>query len=167
MIQLIRINYKINCSTYVLTSITSSTPSVPQEVYQQYHYHDECYCPNDDPGNKTCICTWNRRIQNIERTYKFMSHLQTKMWKKRNRKLRVVILDCDQWSEINSLHGFSNEILSGIPSECQTFWIKIRPDVLLGLIWVQTVCKCYQHSTKVALVGKRADCKVLQFLDFT
>ena len=39
--------------------------------------------------------------------------------------------------------------LSGIPSECQTVWIQIRPDVLLGLIWVQTVLG-YQHMTKFA-----------------
>ena len=29
--------------------------------------------------------------------------------------------------------------ISGIPSECQTVWIQIRPYVLSGLIWVQTV----------------------------
>ena len=27
------------------------------------------------------------------------------------------------------------------PSECKKVWIQIRPDVLSGLIWVQTVCK--------------------------
>ena len=37
--------------------------------------------------------------------------------------------------------------LSGIPSECQTDWIQIRPDILPGLIWVQTVCKSYQQAT--------------------
>ena len=42
-------------------------------------------------------------------------------------------------------------ILAGIPSECQAFWIQIRPDVLSGLIWVLTVCKGYQQMT---LVGK-------------
>ena len=31
-------------------------------------------------------------------------------------------------------------ILSGTLSECQTVWIQIRPDRMLGLIWVQTVC---------------------------
>ena len=44
---------------------------------------------------------------------------------------------------------FSNN-LSVIPSECQTFWIQIGPDVLLGLIWVQTVSKGYQQTTKFA-----------------
>ena len=44
--------------------------------------------------------------------------------------------------------------LSGIPSECQTVGIQIRPDVLSGLIWVQTVCKGYQKTTKSPLVGK-------------
>ena len=34
-----------------------------------------------------------------------------------------------------------------MPSECQTIWIQIRPDILLGLIWVQTVCKGYQQMT--------------------
>ena len=38
------------------------------------------------------------------------------------------------------------KILSGIPSECETAWIQIRPDILSGLIWVQTVCKGYQQQ---------------------
>ena len=48
----------------------------------------------------------------------------------------------------NQLFG---KIISGIPSECQTVWNQIRPDVLSGLIWVQTVCEGYQQTT---LVGK-------------
>ena len=39
----------------------------------------------------------------------------------------------------------------GLPSECQTVWILIWPDILLDLIWVQTVCKRYQQRT---LTGK-------------
>ena len=39
------------------------------------------------------------------------------------------------------------KILSRIPSERQTVWTQIRPDVLSGLIWVQTVCKGYQQTT--------------------
>ena len=39
------------------------------------------------------------------------------------------------------------KILSGIPSESQTSWIQIRPDILSGLIWVQTVSKGYQQTT--------------------
>ena len=38
-------------------------------------------------------------------------------------------------------------ILSRIPSGCQTVWIQIRPDILSGLIWVQTVCKIYLQTT--------------------
>ena len=37
------------------------------------------------------------------------------------------------------------KILSGIPSECQTDWIQIRPNKMLGLIWLQSVCKGYQQ----------------------
>ena len=40
--------------------------------------------------------------------------------------------------------------LSGIPTECQTVWIHIRPNVLSGLIWVITVCNSYQQTTLVA-----------------
>ena len=39
--------------------------------------------------------------------------------------------------------------LSGIPSECQTGWIQTRPDILSGLIWVQSVCKGYEQTTGV------------------
>ena len=45
--------------------------------------------------------------------------------------------------------------LSGIPSECQTVWIQIRPDKMLGLIWVQTVCKGYQLMKKVTTREER------------
>ena len=44
------------------------------------------------------------------------------------------------------------KILSGIPSESQTDWIQIRPDILSGLIWVQSVCKGYEQTK---LVGKQ------------
>ena len=39
------------------------------------------------------------------------------------------------------------KVLLGIPSECQTVWIQIRPGVLLGLIWSQTVCKLSADDT--------------------
>ena len=48
-------------------------------------------------------------------------------------------------------NSFRTKILSGIPSECLTDLIQIKPDILWGLIWVQTVCKGYQQTT---LVGK-------------
>ena len=30
--------------------------------------------------------------------------------------------------------------------ECQTVWNQTRHDILSDLIWVQTVCKSYQHT---------------------
>ena len=57
--------------------------------------------------------------------------------------------------------NFFQKILSGIPSECQIDWIHIRPDIILGLIWVQSVCKGYQQSTQgykeFIFVLKRSD----------
>ena len=48
---------------------------------------------------------------------------------------------------------FQNQLfqkfLSVILSECRTVWIQIRPDILSGLIWIQTVCKGYQQTTLV------------------
>ena len=44
-----------------------------------------------------------------------------------------------------SKSSFFQKILSGIASRCQTVWIQIRPDIMSGLIWVQTVCKGYQQ----------------------
>ena len=48
--------------------------------------------------------------------------------------------------------------LSEIPSECQTVWIQIRPDIMSGLIWVQTVYKGYQQ-TRLAGKGLRTEIK--------
>ena len=31
--------------------------------------------------------------------------------------------------------------------QCQPIWLQIRPDILSGLIWVQTVSKDYQQTT--------------------
>ena len=46
---------------------------------------------------------------------------------------------------LSSADFFQNQlfrkILLGIPSECQANWIQISPDILSGLIWVQTICK--------------------------
>ena len=54
---------------------------------------------------------------------------------------------------VSSAEFFQNQLfrtfLSGIPSECQTDWIKIRTDILSGLIRVQSVCKGYQPMTLV------------------
>ena len=44
------------------------------------------------------------------------------------------------------------KILLGIPSECQTVWIQIRPYFSLCLIWVQAVCKSYPQTTLVDIV---------------
>ena len=49
---------------------------------------------------------------------------------------------------------FQNQLFQNLFQEyhqCQTVWIQIRPDILAGLIWVQTACKGYQQMT---LVGK-------------
>ena len=51
---------------------------------------------------------------------------------------------------------FFEKILSGLPLQCQTVWIQIRPDKMSGLIWVQTVCKGYQQTTKSVTDSKRA-----------
>ena len=46
------------------------------------------------------------------------------------------------------------KMFSGIPPECQTDWIKIRPDCMSGLILIQSVCKRIRQTT---LVGKQAN----------
>ena len=40
-------------------------------------------------------------------------------------------------------------LIFSLPSVCQTVWIQIWPDIWSGLIWVQTVCKGNQQTTKV------------------
>ena len=42
------------------------------------------------------------------------------------------------------------KIISGIPSECLKDLIKIQHNILLSLIWVQTVCNGYEQMTKLA-----------------
>ena len=54
---------------------------------------------------------------------------------------------------LSSADIFQN-ILSGMPSECQTVWIQIRTNILLGLIWVQTVGKDHHEMIKMLLADK-------------
>ena len=42
---------------------------------------------------------------------------------------------------------FFENFFQELPPECQTVWILIRPNKLLGIIWVQTVCKSYHRTT--------------------
>ena len=49
------------------------------------------------------------------------------------------------WFFIKS-HPF-RKILSRILFKCQTVWIQTRPDILSGLVWVQTVFKGNQQTT--------------------
>ena len=51
--------------------------------------------------------------------------------------------------------NFFEKNLSGVPSDCQTDWIQIRPDILSSLIWVQSVCKVYQQ---IALSRQWVNC---------
>ena len=66
------------------------------------------------------------------------------------------------------------KISSSMLSECQTAWNQIRPDLLSGLIWVQTVCKdnqrtqsvytcIYKRQTYIATSGQRAQLGLTHF----
>ena len=48
------------------------------------------------------------------------------------------------WSESNLFAKVMSR-----QSECQTDWIQIRPDKILGLIWIQSVCKGHEQTTLV------------------
>ena len=49
------------------------------------------------------------------------------------------------------------KILSGTLSMCQMIWLQIRINILMVLIWVQTVCKGYQQMTKAGTCKARVD----------
>ena len=66
----------------------------------------------------------------------------------------------NSFAEWKNFHGFLltadffskptfSKIVSGIPPECQTDWIRIRPDILSGLIWVQFAKVTYGQTTLV------------------
>ena len=59
---------------------------------------------------------------------------------------------------LSSVDFFQNHLFRKF-FQCQTLWIQIRPDILSGLIWVQTVCKAYQQMAKSPL-----SCKELNIL---
>ena len=47
------------------------------------------------------------------------------------------------------------KVLSGTLSECVTVWIQIMTDILLVLIWLQTICTGCQQMTKVMASKER------------
>ena len=51
--------------------------------------------------------------------------------------------------------------------ECQTAWIQIWPDVLLGLTWVQTVYKDDQQTTKFVSAHTEYFMGWLHYIAFT
>ena len=51
-----------------------------------------------------------------------------------------------------------------ITPKCLTAWIQIRSDVLLGLIWVQTVCKDHQQTIKFDASKERINYKLCKRL---
>ena len=64
---------------------------------------------------------------------------------------KVCMLFCRLWI------FFLNKLFQKMFQEyhqCQTVWIEVRLDILLGLVWVQTVCKGDQQMTKVATSGE-------------
>ena len=57
----------------------------------------------------------------------------------------------DRFSQdFHSVFGHHNKTFS----ECQTVWYQIRPGILSGLIWVQTVRKSNQQMTQGDKVKK-------------
>ena len=73
--------------------------------------------------------------------------------------LRVTDYSLKNYPGNNSLHAgnffmilssadFLQTYFSQKPSECQTVWIQMKPNILLGLIWVQKACNGFQKTTK-------------------
>ena len=63
---------------------------------------------------------------------------------------RSIMLSADFFN-LKKINVFEKN-LSGIPSESQTVWVQIRPNVMSGLIWIQTACKGYQQTTLVGMI---------------
>ena len=57
--------------------------------------------------------------------------------------LSSVLISLHAGKFFNYYFCFSQKILN----QCQTVWTQIRSDIMLDLIWVQTVCKDYQQKT--------------------
>ena len=65
------------------------------------------------------------------------------------------LLSADFFSKSTFLETFFQEY-------CPTVWIQIRHDILLGLIWVQIVCKGYPQRTLVGKELKYAKCVLIK-----
>ena len=83
--------------------------------------------------------------------------------------LRVNYINSAYWEIFHafllSADVFQNKpfrkFLSGIPLKCLRIWTQIRPSILSGLIWFQTVCKGYQQMTHKQSIENAKDDFVL------
>ena len=55
---------------------------------------------------------------------------------------------------LSSADFFGLNFFHNYKSEYQTVWIQIMPDILSGMIWVQTVCKVISSQQKWPLVAE-------------
>ena len=91
-----------------------------EKFFQEYHQCQTARTQNRPDFYSCLVCHWSRSWVIFHAFWPSADFFQNQLFRK---------------------------ILSGIPSECQTAWTQIRPDILSGLIWVQTVCTGYQQTT--------------------
>ena len=108
-----------------------------------------------DSGRSTITCTESLSTPSLSNSNVHLNEgiMQSKGYSGPNLSQKSHVQNCFM-PHISHTHVHLNEaicratfqnqllkkILSGIPSECQTVWIHIRPNILSGMIWVQTVC---------------------------
>ena len=121
---------------------------IPERIFWKSYFWKKS---SDDKTNGKlpsmhCVKLPNKALQQMILAKQFLSISQ--------RNFRILTLRrLGNFSRffVVCLFFFQNQLfqksISGIPSECQTVWIRIRPDLLSGLIWVQTVCKGYQQPS--------------------
>ena len=74
-----------------------------------------------------------------------------KLWRLLTLRLLVILHAFLSSADLYQNQHFRKKIFQECHQrECQTVWTHIRPDILSGLMWVQTVCECYQAEDDIS-----------------
>ena len=105
------------------------------------------------------LCIFDRQVFEILEILELLPKMNTSIVKQYvHCALTFCMLGNFSWCFVICWFVFQEsfqKIFSGTLSECQTVCIQIRTDRASVLIWVQTVCKDYQQTTKVTTSSER------------
>ena len=108
-----------------LYGLNSQTPKTPLNNYPKINKNTNTLCALEEP-----------QIFYAKVLHEVLDFVH-------NYRREIYMFNSAYWEVLHAFFkiNFFENFFKETPSECQTVWIQIRADILMGLFWVQTVCK--------------------------